>query len=379
MHERIAALWRMRIAGFPAPDLALAIIMLVIAVLSTATGNPAEGPLAVTLPVAVVAPLSLAWRVRSPFVAVGILVVSGLTQSLLAEVPGSLWSLVLYAIVMYSTASTYPEGRAALAGVILVAELIIEERIDNGVDYLFVVVLFGGLWLLGRASRLWRTRVSHAEQRERDTARLAVAEERVRIARELHDIVAHSLSVISVQSDAAEAALAARPELARAPLHAIRSTARDSLGEIRQLLQALRDDDDPVPSAFGRATLDELVATAASAGLPVVLRADASDTLLPAPLEAAVYRIVQEALTNVIKHAGLVATTVNLSRGEAALRLDIANVGSRQGKRRPSAPGYGLIGIRERVASVDGTLTTGPTPDGGFQVSARIPLPARLA
>ena len=138
---------------------------------------------------------------------------------------------------------TRAKGWPAIAGVGFVAALFLQERIDNGPDYLFIVLLFGGTWLLGRASRLWRTRVSHAEQHQRDLARLAVAEERVRIARELHDSVAHSLSVIAVQSDAAEAALAHDPDRAREPLRAINASARGSLHEIRDMLHLLRTDD----------------------------------------------------------------------------------------------------------------------------------------
>jgi signal transduction histidine kinase len=384
MFMRVAAWASRRIAGFPRGDLVLAAALGAVAVASVLTGNPDEGPVALTLPVAVVTCVAVAWRVRGPVISVALIVAAGTVQTVAAAAPGSLWSLVVYVIVMYSLAAHSREGVAAIAGVGFLAALFLQERIDNGPDYLFIVLLFGGTWLLGRASRLWRTRVSHAEQHQRDLARLAVAEERVRIARELHDSVAHSLSVIAVQSDAAEAALAHDPARAREPLRAINASARGSLHEIRDMLQLLRTDDlrtvdgeHELRPAPGLGVLDRLLATATQAGLAIDSNVgDVGD--LPAVVDHAAYRIVQEALTNVAKHAGSVPVTLVIRRSPGSVELEVTNS---RGVPAVSLPGsgLGLLGIRERVALLGGTLQTGTTSDGGFRLVACLPLEANRA
>lgn len=372
MFERAERLRRRRMAGLPVTDILLALAMGIVAVASVLTGNPYEGSTAITLPVALVSAGALAWRRRSPVVAVIALTVSGTVQSALADGPGSLWSLAVYAIVMYSVAAYYREGMAAIVGIVLLAAVLVQERIDNGVDYLFVVLLFGGLWLLGRASRLWRGRVSRAEQHQDDQARIAVAEERVRIARELHDIVAHSLSVIAVQADAADAALGSQPERAREPVRVIKASARDSLGDIRRLLHALRTDDETGQPAPGLAALDALLDGARSAGVPIDAETD-DCAGINAVVDLAAYRIVQESLTNVITHADGMPTTVRIGRTPAALDIDIRNRRPHHERSSPGA-GLGLIGIRERVTALSGTLDTGATADGMYRVHVTLPL-----
>ncbi len=375
MFRRVAPWLRRRLLGFPHGDLLLAGLLCVIAVASVATGNPYEGPLAVTLPVAVASTVALAWRTRSPVVTVAVVLLADIAQLLLAQPSGSLWSLVVSAIAMYSLAAHYTEGRAAIVGVVMVATILIEEKVTAGQDYLFIILLFGGLWLLGRASRLWRGRVSRAEQHEHDLALLAVSDERVRIARELHDVVAHSLSVIAVQADAAGAALERDPELAREPLRVINSTARSSLGEIRDMLQLLRTDDEELRPAPGLAALDELLASARDAGLKVEADIRLGDRPAPPVVDLAAYRILQEALTNAARHAGAVAVTVSVSRTEDSLELSVENAGG--APRKVIGAGVGLLGIRERVAMLGGTIDAGPRAGGGFRVGARLPLEGR--
>jgi signal transduction histidine kinase len=387
MFMRLTAWASRRIAGFPRGDLILAAALGAVGVASVLTGNPDEGPGAITLPVAVVTCAAVAWRTRAPVVSVAFIVAAGTVQTIAAAAPGSLWSLVVYVIVMYSLAAHSREGVAAIAGVGFVAALFLQERIDNGPDYLFIVLLFGGTWLLGRASRLWRTRVSHAEQHQRDLARLAVAEERVRIARELHDSVAHSLSVIAVQSDAAEAALAHDPDRAREPLRAINASARGSLHEIRDMLHLLRtadvntvdvrtvDGEHELRPAPGLGALDTLLATARQSGLAIETDlGDVGD--LPAVVDLAAYRIVQEALTNVRKHAGSVSVTLVIRRSGGSVELEVANSPGVP-TIRPVGSGLGLLGIRERVALLGGTLQTGTTGGGGFRLAVCLPLESR--
>ncbi|UUT35445.1 sensor histidine kinase [Microbacterium elymi] len=356
----------------PAPDAALAGLFVVIAVLSVLTGNPAEGPLALTLPVAVLSAGSLAWRVRSPLVCIGLLIVTGFVQTLLSQPPGSLWSLAVYAIGMYSLAAHCTEGVAAVAGVVFVASLLIQERIGNGIDFLFIVLLFGGLWLLGRASRYWRLRVSSAERRQQDAARLATAQERVRIARELHDVVAHSLSVIAVQSDAAQAALAKDPARAAAPVEAIGATARQALTEIRSLLDVLRADDGA--DAIGVAAIAQLAERARAAGVDVTLDVQDLTAALPAAVDLVAYRTVQEGLTNALHHAPGASVQVGVRRAASVLHIEVRNGPSTKRPALSASTGYGLVGIAERVRTLGGRLRTAPTPEGGFALTVDIPL-----
>ena len=186
----------------------------------------------------------LAWRVRAPLAAALLVSVAALVQTLGGASPGQLWALAVYLVVMYSVAAHATEGRAALGGAVVVAGLFVQEWADHGSDYLFIVLVFGGTWLLGRAVLTWRSRAVRAVAEANDKARLAVAEERLRLARELHDVVAHSLGVIAVQAEAAHAALDRDADLARAPVAAVLAQARGAITEMRQLLGVLRTDDE---------------------------------------------------------------------------------------------------------------------------------------
>ncbi|SEC57453.1 Signal transduction histidine kinase [Paramicrobacterium humi] len=386
---RGAMRWTRRLVwGFPLIDLLLAAALCIIAVVSVATGNPNEGPAWLTVPVAFVMTGAVAWRARNGALAAALVAVAGLAQTALSVSPGSLWSLVVYAIVMYSVAATYREGRAAALGAGLVAVLLIQERIDNGVDYLFILLMFGGIWLLGRASQNWRGRVTAAEQRQRAAARLAVAEERVRLARELHDIVAHSLSVIAVQSDAAQAALEREPRLAAQPVAAIGATARGALGEIRQMLDLLRADDDdrPATDSPGISAIGGLVEAARSAGVRVRYTASITDAPLSPAVDLTAYRTVQEGLTNIITHGARAPATVTVEQSASRLSIRVENEASgppREPRTTHSNPpgvertGLGLVGMRERVTALGGSLNAGPTADGGFALNVEIPLDPR--
>lgn len=362
--------------GFPRGDLVLAGLACVVAVASVVTGNPNEGPLVVTLPVAVASTLALMWRTRMPVVTVAVILAAGVAQLILAEPTGSLWSLVVSVIAMYSLAAHYTEGMAALVGALMVATILVEEKVSAGQDYLFIILLFGGVWLLGRASRLWRGRVSRAELHQRDLALLAVSDERVRIARELHDIVAHSLSVIAVQADAAGAALEKDPARAREPLKVIHETARSSLGEIRDMLNLLRADDEETRPAPGLDAISDLLASAKDAGLTVDAAVQLNGRVIQPVVDLAAYRILQEALTNVARHAGPVHVTVTVEAAEHSLDLSVENDAG-PAPRKVASAGVGLLGIRERVSLLGGRLDTGITAGGGFRLAARLPLDGR--
>ncbi|PYI69689.1 hypothetical protein CVV68_00840 [Arthrobacter livingstonensis] len=367
-----AVWWHARPGGFPVPDVALAALLFVIGVASTAAGQPNEGPLSVTLPTAVVITASLCWRRKIPLLPAVAGAAANLFQGWLAETPGSLWSLVVFAVAMYSVAAWSSEGAAAVGGAVLLAALLGGEWLRRGPDYLFIVLVFGGIWLLGRASRLWRSRLTFQQLHERDASRLAVANERLRIARELHDVLGHSMSVIAVQADAAGAALESRAELAREPLRVIHSTARGSLAEIRTMLDMLRGDDGE--GAPGLRQLQALLDSNALAGLPVTQRISTGLPALDPAADLALYRVVQESLTNVMKHAGLVPASVSVQPSDGGVEVEVHNGPAIAAGEDPGT-GYGLQGLRERMQLAGGILEAGPTDDGGWRVFARVPAP----
>jgi signal transduction histidine kinase len=226
------------------------------------------------------------------------------------------------------------------------------------------------------AGRLARRQREQADLIGRWEAATAVAEERARIARELHDVVAHGVSVIAIQADAAEAALAKDPELAKAPLHAIRGSAAEALADMRRLLGVLREDEDgnelaPQP---GLGQLHALVERVRGAGVQVSLREEGTPQPLPASLDLSAYRIVQEALTNVRKHARGAPAEVRLEWGGDALRMRIEDRGPGPNGTAPGE-GHGLVGMRERVKLHGGELRTGALNGRGFVVEAALPLP----
>ena len=248
------------------------------------------------------------------------------------------------------------------------------------VSTLFIVV---GPTLVGRivrrlqdqAERL-RELTRHLEVERERSAHTAVADERARIARELHDVVAHGVSVIAIQADAAEAALDRDPDLARAPLHAIRSSAAEALADMRRLLGVLREDQDgnehaPQP---GLAQLEPLIERAKGAGVDITLTQTGAPRELPASLDLSAYRILQEALTNVRKHARGAPAAVSLEWQPRVLELRVRDQGPGANGTAPGE-GHGLVGMRERVKVHGGELRTGSAGHGGFEVHATLPLP----
>lgn len=236
---------------------------------------------------------------------------------------------------------------------------------------MIAAALFGGIAVSNR-----RAYVASIQARVDEEARRRVDEERLRIARELHDVVAHSMATISVQAGVAEHVLAANPGAAAQALRAIRLTSRDGLRDLRAILNVLRqaDEGEPVEPAPGLAQLDALVDRACQAGLPTTVRRDGKPRSLPHGVDMAAYRIIQESLTNAIRHAGPATATIRLAYDESALRIDIADTGRgiAPGTESPGA-GHGLIGMRERAVAVDGTLEAGPDPAGGYRVVAVLP------
>jgi signal transduction histidine kinase len=239
------------------------------------------------------------------------------------------------------------------------------------------VVFLIAAWLLGDSvgSRHAYVREIEAKadrlERERGIeARRVVAEEQARIARELHDVVAHALSVIVIQAGAAEELFELDPARARKPIRAIDTAARGALSDLRRVLNLLQGDAEYHPQP-GLARLDGLIDQVRATGLDVALEVEGTATPLPAPVDLSAYRIIQEALTNTIKHAGAGHARVSVRYGDD-LELEIADDG--RGTTSDTPAGNGLTGMRERAAMLGGRLESGPRPAGGYRVSARLPL-----
>ena len=230
---------------------------------------------------------------------------------------------------------------------------------------------------IGSRLRAQRALAAQTERAEAERARRAVLEERTRIARELHDVVAHHMSLIAVRAETAPYRLAGLPEPAQAEFGSLSEEAREALAEMRRLLGVLRHDQ---PAALAPqpklADLPALVDTARQAGLPVELTAPAALDQVPSGVGVCAYRIVQESLSNASQHAPGAVVTVSVGHDSGAVLLRVANgPGGPPGpSRNEHGPGHGLTGMRERVALLGGSLSAGPSPDGGFVVSAVLPL-----
>jgi signal transduction histidine kinase len=237
------------------------------------------------------------------------------------------------------------------------------------------------------ASRIWRLHLREVEQRAEEAERTRdeaaqrrAMEERLRIARELHDSLTHSISVISVQAGVAVHLARKRGEDVPSALLAIQEASTDATRELRTTLSVLRSEEDGDSSGLGQ--LDSLVGRARSAGLSVTVTVTGAERTLPAEVDQAAYRIVQEALTNVGRHAGQASTSVRLHYTPEALSVQIDDDGTGNGtspgpaERRSAGHGLGLIGMRERVSALGGQLHAGPRDGGGFQVRAEFPAQA---
>jgi signal transduction histidine kinase len=367
-------------------------------------------------------------RWREPDLLAVVLVVTG-TVALLAR---RRWPLAVLAVTVavslaYS-ARTYPQGPsglpvyAALYTVVVLVErrrlvwlavaavaviaaasevfLYGDSQFDGEPVYVAIsVVAVGWLAEAVRARRAYvaelRDRAVRAERTREEEARRRVHEERMRIARELHDVVSHTIGVISVQAGVAAHLLRRRPDKAAESLDAIRQASDEALGELHAMLGVLRDGDDgrlPLAPAPGLDQLDALVAQAGGAGVAVRVSVRGAPRRLPAAVDLAAYRVVQESLTNVVRHAGASRAEVTVTHGDSGVVVEVVDDGrgaaadgehgseSASG-RRPGDPdrqdrrsaGQGIVGMRERARALGGTLEAGPCPDGGFRVLATLP------
>jgi signal transduction histidine kinase len=326
--------------------------------------TPTDWPwLIVGLALAVIQGAALHWRRRHPERVTAVTLAAAA-----AFVPIAPETVIPFApmFAVHSLAATRPP-RISLPGLVgLEAVCALNFLTTNVGDTTFTMALAVGSWALGEAARNRRVAISEESRR-------AVSEEQARIARELHDVIAHSVSVIVVQAAAADDVFDERPDQARAALRSIEHAGRDALGELRRLLGAVQAADPGGPQP-GLDRLDELAEPLRAGGLDVVVRREGEPAPLPAGVDVSAYRIVQEALTNTLRHARATSAEVTLRFAEDAVEVDVRDDGRAAGDGQGG--GRGLVGMRERAALVGGTLEAGPQPGGGYRVHARLPLEA---
>ncbi|WP_407554241.1 sensor histidine kinase [Streptomyces sp. Pv4-95] len=241
---------------------------------------------------------------------------------------------------------------------------------------LFIAVLVVAVVAVSELVRVRREQLARARAERAAAERRRADEERLRIARELHDVLAHSISVINVQAGVGLALLDSDPEQARSALSTIKSASKEALGEVRQVLDTLRARGAaPRAPAPGLDRLPELTEQATGAGLDVSVRTEGRRVALPPGADLAAFRIVQEALTNIVRHSGSRTARVRLGYAPSELEIRVDDDGPATSEAaEPAGGGNGLVGMRERAAALGGTVEAGPRPDGGFRVVARIPL-----
>jgi signal transduction histidine kinase len=371
-----------------AADVVLAAVVaaLSLAQLAAPAGPGAVDPLGAAATVVLCAPLAVRSRAaRLALVAMTVVA----TGYVLLGYPQVVLGLPLV-VAVYTVGARHglraSTGVLALLAVLLAVSFTVDR--DPGlVDLLVTVATLGAAWWAGATVRGRREQVELLEERSallervrRDEAGQAVARERLRIARELHDVVAHSMSVVAVQSGMAQHVLATQPERAGAALEAISQSSRSALVELRRLLGVLRADDEPEGSlapALGLADLPGLAERMRDAGVHADLAITGDPAAVPAAVGLTAYRIVQEALTNTVRHAGPgSAATVAVTCGPTAVDVVVADDGTGSPP-PPAGAGTGLVGMRERVDVFGGDLAAGPTAGGGWRVAAHLPLGAR--
>lgn len=276
--------------------------------------------------------------------------------------------------------------RPALIGlIVLSAALLVEPVVDSETrsvaDAVGNAAVFGLVWGAGRLIRRlrqrgawWEGKAVDLERRREEQVSAAIIEERQRIARELHDVVAHSVSVMVLHAGAARQYLSVEPERARPPLLLMEEVGREALEELQRLLQVLRHSDQEPVSLVGLAHVDQLVEQVRKAGVEVRLDVSGVPRPIGAGLDLTAYRVLQEALTNVLKHAPSASPELRIVYGERELLLSVTDEGSAPAHQPAAVGGNGLVGMRERVQLYGGCLDVGPREGGGFAVRARLPL-----
>jgi signal transduction histidine kinase len=372
--------------GFDALVAVLAIEAMLVIVVSRDSADAPQTTLWLVLPAIAAMVLPLFARRRFPFggpatfwlAAAGASFVDGR----LITFPEGLYILGMAAAFLLGHLRDSPKAWLGLGVVIGGAATIIYNLPGHSAaQQVFIPLVFGVSWLAGFALReraeqaeAAEMRAAQAERAREAAARIAVAEERARIARELHDVVAHAVSVMVLQVGAVRHKLPPPLEEDKEALGRVEDAGRTALAEMRRLLGAMRREGDgaaltPQPGMDG---LERLIDEVGRAGLPVQVHVDGDPFPLPRALDLSAYRIVQEGLTNALKHAGAARVDVTVRYARDEVRIEVSDDGV--GRSRSDGLGHGLIGIRERVTIFGGEMSAGAAPDGGFVLSARLPL-----
>jgi signal transduction histidine kinase len=372
----------------PLTDVAIALGLFaigVVEVLGPRLGEDVvQGSTALNLVAVALTTLPLAVRRRWPFL-VALVIFGAFAGRALADDPLEIYPpqiALLFAVWSVALHATLREAVVAF-GALVLALAVAADRGTGGdatPELVPAIILGGGVWAVARVARTRHERALAVERGAEERAAAAAAEERARLARELHDAVSHSLASIVMQAGGAQDVLRSDPDRAGAALGSIERTAREGLGEMRRLLGLLGrsegDDAAPRDPQPGLARLDELVRGARSAGLDVDAEIVGPARPLPPAVDLSAYRIVQEALTNAMKHGGRCRATVTVRYGDEAIDVEVADDG--RGADAPASArgaGRGLAGMRERVGVLGGRFDAGPGDGGrGFRVSARLPV-----
>jgi signal transduction histidine kinase len=346
-------------------------------------GHRPDDTLLIALTVASALSLSLLWRSQLGALALAVLLLC--VQSVAGY---EFTQAAVFAVftASFATAAFAPWREAVVAGFLVAAGLVLVFLTTVGVTWqtaLSTWVSFSVLWGVAGLLRLYRASAARAERRaslfaaDREArAREAVADERQRLARELHDSVGHALNVVVLHAGAAQRVVESKPALAAEALANIETAGRQALGDIERMLGILRapDEGESLDKQPGVGQVRALCRQVSDAGVPVDLRVEGSERSLPASLDLTAYRIVQEALTNTLKHAGRTQASVTLRYAPDALVIEVLDAGRGAAAAPGGGGGRGLAGMRERVAIFGGELQAGPRSEGGYAVRARLPL-----
>jgi signal transduction histidine kinase len=358
-------------------DVLLALALAVVGILGTAGADlrtPADTPIdAVGYALVLVTALVLAVRRRWPLATLAVAAGAASTYLLLGYPYGPI--LVAFLVAVYTTARQLPVRWSAPAALVALAVLLLHVLTGASPLSGFVGVVPGSAWVVvpyavGVTVRLT---LQSAEQARAEALRQHVDEERLRVAQEVHDVVGHGLAAIKMQADIALHVLSKRPQQAEVALNAISRTSTDALEELRATLAVVRrtDTDGSRTPAPGLGRLGDLVRRMADAGVRVEVSADDPPSELPVAVDLAGYRIVQESLTNVLRHSDAKVATVTVRHETGSVSITVTNPG-RAGP--DTGQGLGIAGMRERVTALGGSFSAGPTPDGHFEVAAVLPL-----
>ncbi len=348
------------------------VLVLVVAVLFEVLTTHQDVPLELAVPVALAMTMPLLWAQRRPLLVALVVLGSWLVQGFAGDWQLEPQSELLPVCLAFWCLGAYVATRRSRWALAVALVALVAHQPD---DAIVLGPLMVGVYAAGRLMQS-REQLAAALQQEREQAeRYAVAEERARIARELHDVVGHAVAMMTVQAGAERMALGdGRPETSRV-LGQIELTGRQTMHEMRRLLGVLRTPDDAAETAPrpGLAQVRALAERMAPAGLAVEVIVAGDPGELPPGLDISAYRIVQEALTNVLKHAEATRAAVRIARVDGLLEIEVTDDGTSRSA-ASAGNGHGLAGIRERVALFGGTLEAGPVPDGGWRLLARLQL-----